>query len=157
MIKTIKLAVSIFVCLFAGFIGSAATTPSIPTWYAGLHKPLFNPPNWIFAPVWTTLYILMGISAYLVWEGVAEKKEIRRALLTFALQLVLNYSWSVIFFGWHSPFYAFIDIIVLWASILATIICFYGISRPASYLMIPYILWVSFAAVLNFYIFLLNR
>jgi len=157
MAKMIKLAVSILSCLLAGFIGSAATTPSIPTWYASLQKPAFNPPNWIFAPVWTTLFIMMGVAAFLVWDKGLENKKVRISLGIFGLQLLLNVLWSILFFGLQSPLYAFIDIIMLWASILATIIYFYRISAAAAYLLIPYILWVSFASLLNLSIAMLNR
>jgi len=157
MAKMIKLAVSVLTCLLAGFIGSAATTPSIPTWYASLQKPAFNPPNWIFAPVWTTLFIMMGVAAFLVWDKGLENKKVRISLGIFGLQLLLNVLWSILFFGLQSPLYAFIDIIMLWASILATIIYFYRISAAAAYLLIPYILWVSFASLLNLSIAMLNR
>ena len=157
MAKIIKMVISILVCLLAGFIGSIATMPSIPTWYASLQKPAFNPPNWIFAPVWTTLFIMMGVAAYLIWDKGLEKKEVRSALAIFGLQLILNVLWSVLFFGIQLPLFAFIDIIMLWASILATIIYFYRISAAAAYLLIPYILWVSFASILNLSIVILNR
>ena len=157
VVKAGKLFFSILVCLSAGFIGSAATTPSIPTWYAGLRKPAFNPPNWIFAPVWTTLFILMGIAAFIVWDKGIRDKRTRFALWAFAVQLILNSLWSFIFFYFHSPFLAFLELILLWCAILWTSILFYGISRAASLLMLPYILWLSFAAVLNFSILLLNK
>jgi len=155
--KTVKLAVSVLICLAAGFIGSSFTTPSIATWYAQLQKPVFNPPNWIFAPVWTMLYLLMAIAAYLIWETGLVKKDARIALSIFALQLALNSLWSIIFFGWHSIPFAFVEILILWLAIVATIVLFNRISRTAAYLMAPYILWVSFAAVLNFSLMLLNR
>src|SRR4030042_2496429 len=98
-----KLIISVLVCLSAGFIGSVFTTPAIPTWYATLNKPFFNPPNWIFAPVWTLLYLSMGIGAFLIWEKGFKKKEVRIALLIFALQLALNIKWSFLFFGFKSP------------------------------------------------------
>jgi benzodiazapine receptor len=157
MNKTVKLAFSVFICLLAGFGGSIATMPSIPTWYAGLQKPAFNPPNWIFAPVWTALFVMMGIAAYLVWDKGPEKKSVRVSLAVFGFQLFLNMLWSFLFFYIHSPLLAFFEIILLWLAILLTIIYFYRISRPASYLLVPYILWVSFASVLNLSIFLLNR
>jgi len=157
MAKAIKLIISVLACLLAGFVGSVATMPSIPTWYASLQKPPFNPPNWIFGPVWTTLFIMMGVAAFLVWDKGLEKKEVRVALAIFGIQLLLNVFWSVLFFGMQSPLYAFIDIIALWASILATIIYFYKISATAGYLLIPYILWVSFASILNLSIAILNR
>jgi tryptophan-rich sensory protein len=157
MAKIIKLAASVLACLLAGFVGSAATMSSIPTWYASLQKPAFNPPNWIFAPVWTTLFIMMGVAAFLVWDKGLENKKVRISLAIFGLQLLLNVLWSILFFGLQSPRYAFIDMIMLWASMLATIIYFYRISAVAAYLLIPYILWVSFAAALNLSIVILNR
>ena len=147
----------IIICLAVGFIGSIFTIPSIPTWFAGLNKPPFSPPNWIFSPVWTTLFILMGISAWLIWEKGISNKEVRSAIMIFAAQLVLNMLWSILFFGLKSPLSAFLEIIVLWLFILATILSFYKISKPAAWLLIPYILWVSFASVLNLSIWLINR
>ena len=152
MKNIIKLIISLVICQLAGVIGSFFNIKSIPTWYASLIKPSFNPPNWVFAPVWTTLFLLMGISLYLVWI----KGFTKQALIFFSIQLFLNILWSALFFGLKSPFLAFIEIIVLWAFILLTIIYFYRISKPAFYLLLPYILWVSFAAILNFYILVLN-
>ena len=156
MKNIIKLIISIIICQLAGIIGSFFTSPSIPTWYASLNKPEFNPPNWIFAPVWITLFLLMGISLYIIWSSKTKISYKKTAFIFFGVQLLLNTLWSIIFFGFQSPFYAFIEIILLWFSILITIIVFYRISRPAAYLLVPYILWVSFAAVLNFFIFILN-
>ncbi|MEK7573151.1 MAG: TspO/MBR family protein [Patescibacteria group bacterium] len=141
-------------CLGAGAIGSLFTTPAINTWYVTLNKPSFNPPNYIFAPVWTILYILMGLSFYLIL--VSKEREKQTAVMFFVLQLILNVLWSLVFFGLHSPLGALITIVLLWISILMTIINFYKISKPASYLLIPYILWVSFASVLNLSIGMLN-
>lgn len=156
-ISFVKLIISIVICLLAGFIGSIFTTPSIDSWYTELQKPFFNPPNWIFAPVWTALYILMGISFYIIWNKTNFKsKESRIAGMFFGIQLLLNLFWSIIFFGLESPFFAFVEIILLWFAIIFTMIYFYRISRPAAYLLVPYILWVSFAAILNFSIYLLN-
>jgi len=152
----LKLVIAIVVSQLAGVIGSVFTISSIPTWYTTLQKPSFSPPNWIFGPAWTTLYFLMGVAAFLVWRHGFEKKEVRRALTIFGGQLVLNALWSIIFFGLHNPFWAFIEIIVLWLAILWTIFAFYKISRPAAYLLLPYILWVSFAAYLNYSIWILN-
>jgi len=149
-----KLVISIFICLLAGFIGSFFTSPAIPTWYATLQKPSFAPPNWVFFPVWTSLFIMMGISLFLIWKR--EDKKVKNAIYIFTVQLVLNALWSVAFFGLRSPLTGLIDIIILWIAILATIISFMKISRTASYLLIPYILWVSFAAILNFSIWKLN-
>ncbi len=156
-----KLVLTVGVSLLAGFVGSIFTTPHIPTWYAGLVKPALNPPAWIFGPVWTTLYILMGVAAFLVWSSYAKatedkKKGIRVALILFGIQLVLNTFWSIIFFGIHSPGGALIEIVFLWLAILATIIAFAKISKPAARLLVPYILWVSFAAYLNYSIWILN-
>ncbi|NYZ74046.1 tryptophan-rich sensory protein [Candidatus Micrarchaeota archaeon] len=150
------LAGFIMICLAAGGIGSLFTMQSIPTWYAGLNKPDFSPPNWVFGPVWTTLYILMGIAAYLVYAKGMKKKEIRGALMIFGGQLVLNTLWSILFFGLHSPLYGFVCIIALWLAIAATIWKFYGVSKNAGLLLVPYILWVSFASVLNLFIWMMN-
>ena len=152
----LKLVTSIFICLFAGFIGSIFTSPSIPTWYATLTKPSFNPPSWIFAPVWTTLFVLIGISLYMVWNKGLQDKKVKISLFIFGVQLVLNVLWSFLFFGLHSPFYAFLEIIILWAAIVLTIVNFFKVSRTAGLLLLPYIFWVSFAAILNFSIWRLN-
>lgn len=152
----LKLVTSIFICLFAGFIGSIFTSPSIPTWYATLTKPSFNPPSWIFAPVWTTLFVLIGISLYMVWNKGLQDKKVKISLFIFGVQLVLNVLWSFLFFGLHSPFYAFLEIVILWAAIVLTIVNFFKVSRTAGLLLLPYIFWVSFAAILNFSIWRLN-
>ncbi|MFP3909612.1 MAG: TspO/MBR family protein [Archaeoglobaceae archaeon] len=147
---------SIGICLAAGFIGSIFTTPAIPVWYATLQKPFFTPPNWVFGPAWTTLYILMGIALFLVWNKGIQDRKVQVAMGVFGVQLVLNSLWSILFFGMQNPFYAFIEVIILWFAILATIILFYGIDKRASFLLVPYILWVSFASVLNYYVWILN-
>jgi len=152
-----KLVVSIIASLAAGAIGSIFTRSAIPTWYATLEKPAFNPPNWLFAPVWTLLYILMGIAAFLVWRKGLENRQVRIALIVFLVQLVLNALWSVVFFGLESPLYGVVVIAALWVAIMFTTLMFYGISRVAGGLMLPYLLWVTFAAVLNESIWLLNR
>lgn len=156
--KLIRLIVSIAICQAAGIIGSVFTVSAIPTWYAGISKPAFAPPNWIFAPVWTTLFLLMGIALFLVWERYLEKKgkEEKIAISVFGVQLGLNILWSVLFFGLRSPFLAFIEIIVLWVFIALSIMKFYMISKNAAYLLVPYILWVSFAAFLNYSIWIIN-
>lgn len=153
MPKIWKLTVSIAIPLLAGAIGSVFTAKSVSTWYATLAKPAINPPNWLFGPVWTALYIMMGIALYIVWEA---KREKRKAFTLFGTQLALNAFWSILFFGMRQPFYAFIEIIALWAAILMTIISFYKVKRTAAYLLLPYILWVSYAAVLNYFLFALN-
>jgi len=152
-----KLVVSLVACLAAGAIGSIFTRSAIPTWYAELEKPLFTPPSWLFGPVWTLLYIMMGVAAFLVWRRGLKNRNIRVALIVFLLQLVLNALWSVVFFGLESPFFGLVVILILWIAILATVVFFFRISKVASVLMWPYLLWVSFAAVLNASIWLLNR
>lgn len=155
-IQYLKLTIAILVCLLAGFIGSVFTSKSVSTWYTTLKKPSFNPPDWVFAPVWTAIFILMGVSLYLVWSKGLEAKGVKIAIIIFCVQLLLNILWSFLFFGLQSPFYAFMDITVLWFIILLMIIYFYRISPVSSYLLFPYISWVSFATVLNFMIIRLN-
>ena len=157
MKKAVRIVVSVVVCELAGIIGSLFTTPSIPGWYAGLTKPAFNPPSWVFAPVWTTLYALMGLAAFMVYEKGFRIPEVRKALTVFAVQLLLNTLWSIVFFGVHEIFAALVVIVLLWAMILWTILLFHRISRVAAYLLIPYSLWVSFASVLNAALYVLNR
>ncbi len=152
-----KLVVSIVACLAAGAIGSIFTRQAIPTWFATLEKPAFSPPNWLFAPVWTLLYIMMGVAAFLVWRKGLENRQVRIALIVFLVQLVLNVLWSVVFFGLESPLFGVVVIVILWVAILLTVLKFYRISLTASVLMWPYLLWVTFAAVLNSSIWLLNR
>jgi tryptophan-rich sensory protein len=154
--KIILFFVSIAIPLLAGFIGSMSTSSSVSSWYQTINKPVFNPPNSVFGPVWTTLFILMGVSLYIVWSKGLKKKGVKKALGVFGIQMLLNIAWSFLFFGLRSPLLGLIEIVVLWSAILYTIILFYRISKTASYLLIPYILWVSFAAILNFAIFLLN-
>jgi tryptophan-rich sensory protein len=152
----VKLVISIIACQCAGFIGSLFTTPAITTWYATLQKPPFTPPNWLFAPAWITLYLLMGISAFIIWRRGLDNRWVKRALTVFLIQLVLNALWSVAFFGLESPLYGVIVIAALWVAILFTILKFFKISSVAAVLMLPYILWVTFAAVLNVSILVLN-
>lgn len=150
--KPLKLIVSILLCEAIGIIGSFFTFPAIGTWYAGLQKPFFNPPDWLFGPAWTILFALMGLSLYLAMEkGLAKK-----AIVFFGIQLILNLSWSILFFGLHSPMLAFIEIIFLWIAILATILEFRKTSQKAALLLLPYIVWVSFAAMLNYAVWVLN-
>jgi benzodiazapine receptor len=152
----VKLVVSIVACQCAGLIGSVFTTPNIPTWYAALEKPFFTPPNWLFAPAWITLYVLMAVAAFLVWRKGLGEEGVRCALTVFLVQLVLNALWSVVFFGLHSPFWGMVVILALWVAILVTIIKFFRLSVAAGSLMLPYILWVSFASALNIAIWVLN-
>ncbi len=154
--NTFKLIIAIVVSELAGIIGSVFTTPSIAGWYAGIVKPALNPPAWVFGPVWTTLFALMGIAAFLVWKKGLDRRDVKIALGIFLGQLVLNTLWSIIFFGLHTPGGALIEIVFLWLAILATIIAFYKISKPAAWLLLPYILWVSFAGYLNYSIWQLN-
>ena len=151
-----KLIVSIVACQCAGLIGAVFTMKAIPTWYATLEKPVFTPPNWLFAPAWGTLYLLMGIAAFIIWRRGLENIQVRRALLIFLAQLILNALWPVVFFGFESPIYGFIVIVGLWIAILFTILEFSRISTAAMVLLLPYILWVSFASALNASIWILN-
>ncbi|MDN5327892.1 MAG: translocator protein [Candidatus Woesearchaeota archaeon] len=153
--KYTKLIISILIPLVIGFLGSFFTNSSVNSWYTTLNKPSFNPPNWLFAPAWTILFILIGISFYLVWKENFGNKD-KLVIGIYSIQLFLNLMWSFLFFGLKNPFLALIEIIVLWFVILANIIIFYRIKREAGLLLIPYILWVSFATVLNYFIFILN-
>ncbi len=157
MVKILKLVFSIGVCFLVAGIGSAITLPSISTWYATLNKPFFSPPNFLFGPVWTILYFLMGVSLFIIWDKNLKNKNKDKTIKTFILQLILNLLWSLVFFGLHQPLLAFIAIIVLWIAIFITIKYFYKISQLAAYLLIPYIVWVSFASILNLAIVLLNK
>ena len=140
----------------AGLIGGLFTSAAIPTWYVTLEKPPFTPPNWLFAPAWTLLYLLMGIAVFLVWRRGWESRPVRIAIVVFVVQLVLNVLWSVAFFGWESPLSGVIVIVALWAVILLTMVLFLRITSTAGWLLVPYLLWVSFAAVLNIAIWQLN-
>lgn len=151
-----RLIISILLSQAAGIIGSVFTAPSIPTWYPTLAKPSFNPPNWIFAPAWLTLYTLMGIAFYRVWTSGVGKKQIKMATIVFIAQLALNAAWSIIFFGAHNLSLAFLGIIVLLAFIVWTMRLFGRIDKIAAYLLIPYLAWVGFASVLNYSLWRLN-
>jgi benzodiazapine receptor len=151
-----KLIVSILVCQLAGFIGSIFTRPAISTWYAGLLKPRFMPPDWVFAPVWISLYILMGVAAFLVWRRGLHHQVVRRALAIFGVQLALNILWSFLFFGLRSPLAGLIGISILGIAIILTVQSFLKVSRTSGLLLIPYFIWVSFATGLNLSIWWLN-
>lgn len=157
----LRLLAAVAICEGAGLLGAIFTTPSIPTWYASLVKPSFNPPNWVFGPVWTTIYLLMGISLFVIWttkEKSDKTKEIRRTgLYFFFIQLILNILWSIVFFGGHSLIGGLIIIIILWLSILETIKRFSKTNKTAAFLLYPYLVWVSFASILNFSIWWLNK
>lgn len=159
MNKWLRLFVSIILCEAAGGIGAVFTAPSIPTWYATLNKPTFNPPNFLFAPVWTILYFLMGIALFLIWETKAKDKGKRKkaAIQFFFIQLVLNISWSVVFFGFHSILGGVIIIALLWWTILETIRRFTKLNNASGLVLYPYLFWISFAAILNASIYILNR
>ncbi|HZD60827.1 MAG TPA: TspO/MBR family protein [Anaerolineae bacterium] len=152
----IKLVVSILIAQVVGAIGVIFTAPSVRTWYPELKKPSFNPPSSVFGPVWTILFTLMGVALFLVWRRGAERSDVKPAVTAFGIQLGLNALWSFLFFGLKSPFLALIDIGFLWVAILATILLFLPVSVAAGVLLIPYILWVSFAAALNYFIWRLN-
>lgn len=154
--KLIKFIAIIILCEVIGAVGSIFTIPSISSWYASIQKPSFTPPNWVFGPVWTSLFFLMGVSLYLVLDKGLKNRNSKFAVSVFGVQFVLNVLWSFLFFGLHNPFLAFIEIIFLWFSILATIILFYRVSPKAGLLLIPYILWVSLASFLNYSVWMLN-
>jgi benzodiazapine receptor len=150
------LAICVFSILLIGFLSSFANINSIPTWYASLEKPSFNPPNWIFGPVWTILYIMMGVSLFLFITNKGKEQDKKFGYWMFGIQLFLNFIWSIVFFGMHRIAFGFLVIILLWFFIVLTMIMFYKISKASAYLMIPYLIWVTFAAVLNFSIGMLN-
>lgn len=152
-----KLVITLVASFGAALIGSLFTFKSIPTWYATLEKTALTPPNWVFGPAWTLLYFLMAIAAFLVWREGEKRVMVKEALLLFGVQLFLNAAWSIIFFGGHFLLAAFVEIIFLLTAIILTTIWFYRVSKPAAYLMIPYILWVTFASILNFLTYLANR
>ena len=153
---TLKFLISILLPLSLGAIAGMFTSQSVPEWYATLNRPSFNPPNWIFGPVWTTLYILMGISFFLIWKQEVSKVR-NRAILIFLLQLLLNFAWSFIFFYFNMIGHALVEIILLWISIVMMLVVFYKIKPIALYINIPYLLWVTFATVLNASYYFLNR
>lgn len=150
-----QLVIAIFICQSAGLIGSFFTVPAIPTWYAGLVKPVFNPPPWLFGPVWTLLYTLMGIALYLLWQK-RQEKQVKSLMIVFLVHLFFNATWSIVFFGLQNIWLALANIIILWLFIVYLIIKAWSYRRWVSYLLIPYLLWVSFASVLNFSIRVLN-
>jgi benzodiazapine receptor len=154
--KILKLASSIIICFAAAGIGSLLTMPSISTWYAGLDKPFFNPPNWIFGPVWTLLFLMMAVALYFILLRGTQDKEAKKGIIIFFVQLVLNVLWSGLFFAAHNLMFAFFDIIILWLAIFFTILQFKKVNKIAAYLLIPYLIWVSFASILNFAIWRFN-
>ena len=152
-----RLIISIVVCEGAGAIGAIFTTPAIPTWYAGLKKPAFTPPNSVFGPIWITLYLLMGVAVFMVWREGLNQEGVTIAFTVFWIQLALNVLWSVIFFGLKSLLGGMVVIFLLWIAILVNIIMFFGVSPIAGWLLIPYIIWVTIAANLNVQIWIRNR
>lgn len=149
----VRFVSSVVVCEAAGIVGSVFTISAIPGWYAALQKPWFTPPNWLFAPVWLALYFLMGATLYLLW---GKRPQSGAALAAFGVQLVLNVAWSAVFFGAHELLYGFVIIAALWLAILVTVALSYRVSRTAAALLIPYILWVTVASALNYYVWVLN-
>jgi tryptophan-rich sensory protein len=154
--KIRQFVICLLIPLLVGLVSSLLTTPSIASWYLTLNKPEFTPPNWLFGPAWTVLFILMGIALFIIWTKGRNHKKFTTALGIFSLQLIFNFFWSLIFFSWHRPDLAFLEIIVLWLLIAINIYYFYKINKTAGWLLVPYLLWVSFAAVLNYAVFRLN-
>ncbi len=155
--NVLKIIISITVPLLVGFVGSYFTSPAITGWYADLNKPEFNPPNWIFAPVWTVLYVFMGVAFFLVWKIKEELRKNTLAVIFFGVQLFLNSTWSIVFFAMQSPGVALINIVLLWFALLATVVLFYKVDKRTVYFLVPYLLWVTFATYLNYQIFILNQ
>jgi translocator protein len=157
MSDVVKLVVSLVLCEGAGVAGSLFTVPAVKGWYQGLKKPPFTPPNWLFGPVWTTLYLLMGLAVYLLWRQGLSEGTARLAFIIFWVQLALNVSWSAVFFGRRSLSGGLAVIVVLWLTILATIIVSFGVSAASAWLLVPYLAWVSIATYLNAGVWWLNR
>ncbi|TDD99261.1 TspO/MBR family protein [Flavobacterium cellulosilyticum] len=158
MNKITRILVVVVTCLVIGYFSGMVTRTAITTWYPTLVKPSFNPPNWVFAPVWSMLYVMMGVAAGLIWNKIEFDKDlVKKALVLFAVQLALNGLWSYLFFGLKNPMLAGIEIILLWLMIFETYTKFEKINKIAGYLLIPYLLWVSFAMILNFSIWWLNK
>jgi translocator protein len=153
----IKLIIALIIPQVVAASGAYFTVTGIGSWYQSLDKPSWNPPNWVFGPVWTTLYVLMGIALYLVWRSKASEKQKRWAITFWGIQLFLNFLWSFLFFGQEQILGALLEIIILWLFILLTIFAFARINKGAAWLLVPYICWVSFAAILNYTIWDLNR
>jgi len=154
--KIVYITISVLICLAIGFLSSIATQSSVNDWYLTLNKPSFTPPNWLFAPVWTALYIMMGVAAGIVWSKGYHHVWVKTALYHFVFQLLLNALWSIVFFGLKNPLGGMVVILALLTMIILTIKWFKVISKPAALLMIPYVLWVAFASALNYKIWELN-
>lgn len=158
MSKYLKIIYCVAICLAVGYLSSNVTQSSIKTWYPTIEKPIFNPPNWVFAPVWTMLFIMMGIAAGMVWNKLESNKElVKKGLLFFTIQLLLNALWSYLFFGLNNILLALIEIILLWLIIYETYYIFKQVDKKAGYLLIPYLAWVGFATILTGTIYWLNR
>ena len=156
MLKILKIVLLVVLCVTVGYLSGLVTRESILTWYVTLNKPSFNPPNWVFAPVWTLLYIMMGVAAGMIWTSNSDEQTTKKALGFFAIQLGLNALWSYLFFGLHNPLLALIEIILLWLMIFETYNMFKKINKTAGLLLLPYLAWVSFATILNASIWWLN-
>lgn len=156
MNNTAKLILAIAIPLAVGFTSGFFTITGVGSWYQTIQRPSWNPPNWIFGPVWTTLYVMMGIALYLIWKADTSSNLKNYAILLFALQLILNFFWSFIFFNQQQPGWAFAEILVLWVLILLTIFAFAKVNKSAAWLLVPYISWVSFASILNYAIWRMN-
>ena len=158
MNKITRILAVVVTCLVIGYFSGMVTRSSVTTWFPTLIKPSFNPPSWVFAPVWSILFVMMGVAAGLVWDRIeAEREAVKKALIFFAIQLGLNALWSYLFFGLRYPMWAGLEIIVLWLMFFETYIQFVKINKIAGYLLLPYLAWVSFASVLNGSIWWLNR
>ena len=158
MQKILRIALVVTTCLVIGYLSSLVTKESIISWYPTINKPVFNPPNWIFAPVWTILYVMMGVAGGMIWNKLeTDQQNVKKAFTFFIIQLGLNALWSYLFFGLHNPFLALIEIILLWLMIFETYNQFKKIDKIAAYLLLPYLAWVSFATILNASIWWLNR
>ncbi len=158
MQKIARIVLVVTSCLVIGYLSGTVTRESITTWYPTLLKPIFNPPNWIFAPVWTLLYAMMGVAGGIIWNHLETNKEqVKKAFTFFIIQLALNALWSYLFFGLHNPLLALLEIIILWLMIFETYVQFKSINKLAGWLLIPYLAWVSFATVLNASIWWLNK
>ena len=158
MQKILRIALVVTTCLVIGYLSSLVTKESITNWFPTINKPVFNPPNWVFAPVWTILYVMMGVAGGMIWNKIeTDQENVKKAFMFFIIQLGLNALWSYLFFGLHNPFLALIEIILLWLMIFETYNQFKKIDKIAALLLLPYLAWVSFATVLNASIWWLNR
>ena len=157
MNNTLKFIIAVSVPLAVGGLSGFATASGVATWYPTLTKPSFNPPAWVFGPVWTVLYMMMGVAAFLIWRRGFATEGVKLALAVFALQLALNGLWSILFFGLQAPGWALVEIIALWCAITASAVLFWRVAPAAGMLLLPYLAWVSFATVLNASLWWLNR